>query len=68
LDIGLPVEQLRTPVRAVLNSEAASQTLTLDAFTRRGKPIQCRLSCAPLIGADQQVDGVVLLMEEWHAT
>jgi two-component system CheB/CheR fusion protein len=64
LDIGLPVEQLRLPVRSLLNGHAAQQQLTLQATTRRGKPIQCRIACTPLVGSDGSVQGVILLMEE----
>lgn len=67
LDIGLPVEQLRTPVRALLNGDDEAQPLVLDAITRRGRAIQCRITCTPLVGSEQRVDGVILLMEEWHA-
>src|SRR5262249_6005479 len=35
LDLGLPVAQLRTPIRAVLAGENDSQELTLDAINRR---------------------------------
>jgi two-component system, chemotaxis family, CheB/CheR fusion protein len=66
LDIGLPVEQLRSPVRALLNGEAAQREITLNAVSRRGKPILCWITCTPLIGSDHQVDGVILLMEEVH--
>jgi len=66
LDIGLPVEQLRTPVRALLNGDAPDQEMTLSAITRRGRAIQCRVTCTPLRGSGQRVDGVILLMEEVH--
>jgi two-component system CheB/CheR fusion protein len=65
LDIGLPVEQLRQPVRAVLNGRSAFQEVVLEATTRRGKAIQCRVTCTPLAGAEQDTQGVILLMEEW---
>jgi two-component system CheB/CheR fusion protein len=65
LDIGLPVEQLRTPVRAVLGGRATFQEAILDATNRRGKAIQCRITCTPLVGVDGEAQGVILLMEEW---
>jgi two-component system CheB/CheR fusion protein len=65
LDIGLPVEQLRNPVRAVLNGRSTFQEVVLQAMNRRGKSIQCRVTCAPLVGAEQDTQGVILLMEEW---
>jgi two-component system CheB/CheR fusion protein len=66
LDIGLPVEQLRTPVRAVLGGRATFQEVILDATNRRGKAIQCRITCTPLVGVDGEAQGVILLMEEWR--
>jgi two-component system CheB/CheR fusion protein len=68
LDIGLPVEQLRSPVRSLLNGGSAEREIILNAITRRGKAIQCRIICAPLKGSGDGVDGVILLMEELHET
>jgi two-component system CheB/CheR fusion protein len=65
LEIGLPVELLRTPVRAVLSGRSAFQEVVLDATNRRGKAIQCRVTCTPLVGAERDTQGVILLMEEW---
>ena len=65
LDIGLPVEQLRSPVRAVLSGRATFQEVVLEARNRRGKALQCRVTCAPLAGAERDTQGVILLMEEW---
>ena len=65
LDIGLPVEQLRPPVRAVLSGRAPFQEVVLEARNRRGKAIQCRVTCTSLTGAERDTQGVILLMEEW---
>jgi two-component system CheB/CheR fusion protein len=65
LDIGLPVEQLRTSVRAVLAGRTTFEEVVLEATNRRGKAIQCRVTCTPLIGANGEIQGVILLMEEW---
>lgn len=66
LDIGLSVEQLRTPVRAILTGRTTFQEVVLDATNRRGKAFQCRITCSPLVGAEQDTQGVILLMEEWN--
>jgi two-component system, chemotaxis family, CheB/CheR fusion protein len=66
LDIGLPVEQLRAPVRAVLKGESVQRQINLHAMTRRGRSIQCRLTCTPLMGPGERIDGAILLMEEVH--
>ena len=68
LDMGLPVEQLKGPIRAVVNGEAEIQDVILEATNRRGKVISCRVTCTPLLGANKEIHGGVLLMEEWdHA-
>jgi two-component system CheB/CheR fusion protein len=65
LDIGLPVEQLGSPMRSVLNGRATFQEVVLEATNRRGRAIQCRVTCTPLVGADGTAQGIILLMEEW---
>jgi len=69
LDLSLPVEQLKTPIRAMLAGESISQELTLDAVNRRGKAIKCRVTCTPLAGAgkEKEIEGAVLLMEECNS-
>ncbi len=67
LDCGLPVEQLKGSMRAVLSGEANSQELMLDARNRRGQAIRCRVMCTPLLGVRKEIAGVVLLMEEEKA-
>jgi len=66
LDIGLPVDRLRAPVRACLAGEAGALDLTLDATNRRGRPIQVHVTCMPLAAgpAEEPPRGVILLMEE----
>jgi len=66
LDIGLPIEQLRQPLRVILNSESMSQEVTLNARNRRGKPIQCQIILTPLNNSTSDIQGVILLMEEWE--
>ncbi len=63
LDIGLPVEQLREPVRACQNGVSDYQEIILDAVNRRGRVIRCRIICTPLIVYNQQ-QGIILLMED----
>jgi two-component system CheB/CheR fusion protein len=65
LDIGLPVERLRAPIRACLAREADFLDLTLDATNRRGRPVQVRVTCTPMAAASaEDARGVILLMEE----
>jgi two-component system CheB/CheR fusion protein len=63
LDIGLPVEQLKGPIRACLAGDGDRHELRLSARNRRGQPIACSVTCAPLVSAGGTVTGVVLLMD-----
>jgi two-component system, chemotaxis family, CheB/CheR fusion protein len=66
LDIGLPVEQLRQPIRDCLTLANGLTTpeITLAAVNRRGRTMTCTITCTPLINLDQQVQGAILVMEE----
>lgn len=64
LNIGLPVEHLKEPIRNCLAGEVEGQTVTLEAVNRRGKAIQCRVDCTPLTDQEGVHQGVILLMEE----
>ena len=66
LDVGLPVEKLRGVIRAILAGEAVLQEAMLDAVSRRGKPLRCRVTLTPRLGAGGQVRGVILVMEQWE--
>ena len=64
LDIGLPVDELRQPVRGILGGQDDFSELTLAATNRRGRPIQCRITVGPLRQFDHRANGVIILMEE----
>jgi two-component system CheB/CheR fusion protein len=64
LDIGLPVEQLKVPLRDSLAGESDFQEIVVDAVNRRGKHIKCEVICTPLLGDGKQRTGVLLLMAE----
>jgi two-component system CheB/CheR fusion protein len=64
LDLGLPMDQLKSPLRAVLSGSSPREELVLDAVNRRGKAFQCRVLCMPLTaGSDGKITGVIVLME-----
>ncbi len=63
LDIGLPVAQLRPPIRNCLAGESTQLRQTLVAMNRRGRTINCQVDCAPLLSSGKEIQGVVLLME-----
>nr|WP_277874354.1 MULTISPECIES: PAS domain-containing protein [unclassified Leptolyngbya] len=65
LDIGLPVEQLRNPIRACLSGTSIDGAgIFLPAINRRGRSIQCYITCTPLIGLQGSIQGIIMLMEE----
>ncbi len=63
LDIGLPVQQLRDPLRACLAGASDGEERALEARDRRGRDIVCRVRIAPLAAADGDVGGAILLMQ-----
>jgi two-component system CheB/CheR fusion protein len=63
LDIGFPVDQLATPIRAVLAGQSATATATAEARDRRGRSITCRANVAPLFTPSRSVRGVILVLE-----
>lgn len=63
LDIGLPVEQLVQSIRTCLLGKSESLEVTLSAVNRRGRMIQCKVTCTPLVGMGKETQGVIMLME-----
>jgi two-component system CheB/CheR fusion protein len=63
LDIGLPVEQLRSTLKSCLAGDTPIRQLELDAVNRRGKPIRCGVTCSPLFGPDHDIRGLILVMD-----
>ena len=66
LDIGLPVDRLRQPIRQMLQDGTLEgrSVLTVQATNRRGQAIQCRISCSPMGDKEGAISGIILLMEE----
>lgn len=64
LDIGLPVEKLKAPIRQALRDETYRGELTLPATSRRGRHISCHVTTLPLSVSDGDVSGVIMLMEQ----
>jgi two-component system, chemotaxis family, CheB/CheR fusion protein len=61
LDIGLPVESLKDPIRVVLTGDQDSEQ-EIEAVTRRGKTIRCRVRMMPLRTDGGGLYGVIMLM------
>ena len=66
LDIGLPADKLREMIRSVLAGGGAHQELSVDAMTRRGRRIRCRVK-AHVVSDGKRAKAVVLVMEELKA-
>ncbi|MFB3882648.1 MAG: CheR family methyltransferase [Armatimonadota bacterium] len=64
LDIGLPLDQLRQPLRRVLSGESSMENSVVEAVNRRGKKIMCRVHCTPLLDAQRHIQGAIVIMEE----
>jgi len=64
LDIGLPVEQLLQGIRTCLLGQAAYTEVTVEATNRRGRGINCKVTCTPMVNTAQEIRGVIMLMEE----
>ena len=64
LDIGLPIDRLKAIIRPCLSGERDQIEVLLEATNRRGKAIQCRITCAPLFSAKKEREGAILLMDE----
>ena len=64
LDIGLPVEQLRQPLRNQLATEGAEPArLTLDAVNRRGKKLQVQVTLTYIRDHGGAAPAAMLVME-----
>ncbi|MBP5976483.1 PAS domain-containing protein [Brasilonema sp. CT11] len=64
LDINLPLEPLRQPIRAIISGDSEHYEVLLDAINRRGRAIQCQVICNPLLGSASDIQGLIILMEE----
>ena len=62
--MGLPVERLKQPLRECLAGQRQFTELQLEATTRRGKTIRCRVTCSPLLGPNHMIRGAIVMMED----
>jgi two-component system CheB/CheR fusion protein len=61
LDIGIPVGELRAPLRATLAGDEPPD-VELVGHNRRGHPIRCTVSFGQLHAHDGNADGVIVAM------
>jgi two-component system CheB/CheR fusion protein len=66
LDIGLPVDRLRQPIRGVLAGDGPLQG-SFDAVNRRGKAVGVAITFAPLAANGGEVRGAIMMMEAGDA-
>jgi two-component system, chemotaxis family, CheB/CheR fusion protein len=64
LDLGLPVERLKAPLRTILRNGQERIELVLDATNRRGRAIDCRVVALPFSVDGADASGAILIMEE----
>ncbi|MGB6013108.1 MAG: PAS domain-containing protein, partial [Nodosilinea sp.] len=64
LDIGLPVEQLRQPIRDCLASvDSNAAEITLEAVNRKGRSFTCHITFTPMMNTENLARGVIVVME-----
>jgi two-component system, chemotaxis family, CheB/CheR fusion protein len=64
LDIGLPVDRLRQPMRSHLGSdEPGPETYTLDAVNRRGRAIKVRVTLSRIVDHGSVAPSVLMVMD-----
>jgi two-component system, chemotaxis family, CheB/CheR fusion protein len=64
LDIGLPVQSLREPILDCVGNGSHFHEILAEGINRRGRSIQCRITCTPLGSKARRPTGVILLMED----
>ncbi|NKE44286.1 PAS domain-containing protein [Roseomonas frigidaquae] len=64
LDIGLPLEPLRSDMQRVLSGQVDHAETTIAAVDRRGRGLKCRVRISPLLYETAGPRGVVLIVED----
>jgi two-component system CheB/CheR fusion protein len=64
LDVGLPIERFKQPMRACLSGAKEHVALDVDAIDRRGRAIACHVTLVPLRTRLKSIHGVILVTEE----
>jgi two-component system CheB/CheR fusion protein len=67
LDMGLPIERFRREIISCLGGEQEITSLAIEATNRRGKTVQCQVTCTPLVGKNQ-IQGVIVMIDEAAAS
>jgi two-component system, chemotaxis family, CheB/CheR fusion protein len=64
LDFGLPLAEVRPLLAGALAGHHHGDSVVVDARTRRGYDIRCRVACQPLADGAGGVRGAILVMED----
>jgi two-component system, chemotaxis family, CheB/CheR fusion protein len=67
LDIGFPVESLKSPIRKALSDGAQPTEMVREAVNRRGKAFRCMVRVLPLFDTGGRHFGAILLMSDADA-
>jgi len=62
LDIGFPVDRLRTAIRSCLTGRTERDQITMHAINRHGLTVQTTVTISRLVG-DGRTRGVILMMD-----
>jgi two-component system, chemotaxis family, CheB/CheR fusion protein len=63
LDIGLPLNDLRQPVRAALADGGETRTVRVSAVNRRGREVVVQVTVTPMTGRGNSSNGAILMMQ-----
>jgi two-component system, chemotaxis family, CheB/CheR fusion protein len=64
LDVGLPADLLKAPLRAMLDGGEKRSEVVVQATNRRGRAIECRIVMLPVHLDGHGVTGAILLVED----
>jgi two-component system, chemotaxis family, CheB/CheR fusion protein len=64
LDVGLPADLLKAPLRAMLDGGEKRSEVVVQATNRRGRAIDCRIVMLPVHLDGHGVTGAILLVED----
>jgi two-component system, chemotaxis family, CheB/CheR fusion protein len=67
LDIGFPVDSLKSPIRKALADGGEEAEIVVDAINRRGKAFHCQVRILPLFDTGGRHFGAILLMSDADA-
>jgi two-component system CheB/CheR fusion protein len=68
LDIGLPLDELRRPLKDAISSTGTTTEVVLQAVNRRGRSFNCEVRVMPLLSARQGLYGGIVLMRDSGAS